>query len=376
MGPTTANYNVQPWNMSSVELNYGTMCLQTNSAKFEYHANDTNNGTTNWTNLQAYAYHFYGVRGEREHAKLLRLRELMTDLSASGRELPIVVTEFNSHAGLTWFRHYRSTTPDDASEAAFVASQALHMALARVHGLYLFKMRITGAEHKNALVWAATSSNATATGDFSDTTLTADAFRLLGQMTRGATSRLFPFFLSQEKEEAKSGRASSRVSYVSSFSEPFFYLYAVNDGTSDVRLHVDVSAWSLRANTLVVCEMVARGVWAEVTALEEASKLFHSTHILVLPAQSSLRLAAQTGSQHVTRTPALRTCTARAGDNMQTHGGDCNARHFSVATSNTRRHEDTSVAIVQFELKHNNQNKVGFSIHILYTYISIWSELE
>ena len=163
IGPTGASYNADP---------YGAMCLQNNNIAW-----GTSTSNSKWTNIDTYAYHTYSASGSSMANKVVNVQNFITNSTVNGVSLPVMITEYNSHFGSQWSTIL--STPDDNYEASRVASQTANVVLSQINGLFLFKMRLSVITNKNALVWEEAN---VAPYDFSDTTLSAESYRLLAKV--------------------------------------------------------------------------------------------------------------------------------------------------------------------------------------------------
>ena len=162
VGPAGANYNAKA---------YGPVCLQNNNIAW-----GTTTTNASWTNIDSYSYHTYSKTGQYMSNIIKNVKALFTKYN-SNVSLPIMITEYNSHFGSQWSTLL--STPDENYEASRVASQTANVVLSQINGLFLFKMRLSVITNKNGLVWEEAN---VAPYDFSDTTLSAESFRLLAKV--------------------------------------------------------------------------------------------------------------------------------------------------------------------------------------------------
>ena len=136
-------------------------------------------------------------------------------------------------------------------------------------------------------------------------------------------------------------------------TEPFYYLYAVNDQENDINLAINLSAWGIDANTLIIVELVGNGYFGEVYGLLTPAALNSSFY---LRSSSLVRLTVQTGTQTVSTTAASSSCTLKAGTNSAV--SSCSSSVVSVGTSNSTAHESTNVALLKFNLNQSTMSSI------------------
>ena len=159
--------------------------------------------------------------------------------------------------------------------------------------------------------------------------------------------------------------SASTSSYLSSSNgDGFYYLFAVNDLNNTLTLNIDVSSFGPLAGNQIVAEAAGPGFWGEIFNLYMVPSLTGSTFTAVLNQYTTLRFAIPTGQQSLTETNATLSCTAQAGSNSNT--ASCASSVILAGTSNTASHEQTSVAVLKFNLTNfeNTNQKTLLSINI------------
>ena len=251
--------------------------------------------------------------------------------------MPVVITEHNSHTAADW--ETIPTTADFADESSRLAAQIISLSAAGIKSSYVFKFSMSltdGTLKKNGLHWSEMSQ---APYHISDTTLSAEAMRLLTPLKNSRIYALSP--------ASTSGLSKVFFLASSTATDGLFYVYIVNDDSSRLRLNISLSAWNVFPGSKVLIESVGNGFWGEISSIQTVNS--DSLASFLIDSYSTHRIVVQTGSNQSTRVlNSNLACTVSAGSLSAI--SNCNSKSISVSTSNTDLHETTSLGIIQFNL--------------------------
>lgn len=309
----------------------GDLCVQNRNYMFDLGENQTN-----WTNMHFYSYHTYGKTGSSMLTDLQYLTQSVNNDTNFVSVIPVVITEHNSHTSSSW--DTVATTPDDDLEASRLASQIMFTIYANITAEYVFKFSITQSSiagqaiAKNGLHWGELINDPF---DISDTTLSAEAMRLLTVIKQ---SIVYPVL---------SNDTSIYRTYLGSKSpDGSHYFHVVNDKSDYVNILLDMSKWNLTVGLPVIIELVGNGYWGEVISITKVPVYGSLLTFSIIP-YSTARLSIASTSQNVT-TSVTTSCTVSAG--ALSSLSDCNNASLLAGTSSTLQHENTSIILMQFSL--------------------------
>ena len=308
----------------------GDLSVQNNNFIF-----DNNSNQLNWSNMNLYSYHSYGKTGAGMLDDANYLFNAIRNNTMT--KLPIIVTEFNAHTSSDW--NTICSTGDDAFEASRLASQILNLAMASVSYMYVFKFSITPSSSsssiaKNGLHWGELNAEPF---NIADTTLSAEAMRLLTQMKQ---SKLYKI-TSNDNLRTRTYLSSKND------NESYYYLYAVNDRSDSVNLNLNLTQWNVNQGTVIFVETASDAYWGEVSNLVSNPGMDNSISIQLNPFSTN-RLTVQTGVQRSSIWNAIAACTLYAG--ARSDQANCAGQFVYAGTSNTTQHENTSIAYLRFRV--------------------------
>ena len=309
--------------------NLGQICVKNIKRMFG------NTQSLNWSNMHMYSYHVYDKSGSdlSEEVKFVQ-NSIKKDLNY---QLPMVVSEYSAHSTVQW--SFLNSTADDAPEASRLASQIMGLALANVTAHFAFRFSVlpssaTSASNValNGLHWGETSAEPFY---LTDTTLSAEAMRLLTLM-KG--SKIFSITFN-DTTKGRSFLASKKD------DEPYVYFYAVNDHRESTTVNIDLTRWGLNSNTKLLVEIVNKDYWGEVSNIivKPSSNIFS----FMLDSFTTMRLTMPIGLQVTNTFNSTMSCTLFAG--TRSNQVACLNQSNLIGTSNTFRHEETSVMLIKFE---------------------------
>ena len=294
---------------------------------------------TNWTNFDIYSYHTYGKPGYSMWMDLnSTVLSIQNDPLATCGLMPVIITEHNSHTSASW--NTINSTPDDIYEAATLATQIANVVAANITSHFVFKFSVTPSGVPgltvaiNGLHWG---ENYLDPYWISDTTLSAEAFRLLTVMKQSQIYRV----ANTDTTVLRTYIASRKA------GDLFYYLFAVNGLGTAVNLNINLAAWNILSGTKIIIEQVGSGNWGQVSSIVTLS----STNVIAVPLApyATLRFSVQTGAQVSSLTTATFSNTLNAGAQSSVVNATSAANpSFYVGTSNTAEQESTSVAYLQF----------------------------
>jgi hypothetical protein len=223
-------------------------------------------------------------------------------------------------------------------EAAQLSSQITNIIFGGITTHFVFKFSACPSSNagqevsKNGLHWGELYNDPY---PISDTTLSAEHYRLLTKMI-GSTIYV-----------VKKNDSATTSMYLSSYNnDGFYYLYAVNDQNNTLTLNIDPTAFGPISGTDIIAEAAGPGYWGEIYGVYPVPTA--SPFTTILNQYTTLRFAIPIGQQSITTTNALLTCTAQAGENSNTAA--CSSENVLTGTSNTAAHEQTSVALLKFNI--------------------------
>jgi hypothetical protein len=312
----------------------GSVAVENNNYMFGYPQLNTN-----WTNFDIYSYHTYGKPGYSMWMDLnSTVLSIQNDPLATCGLMPVIITEHNSHTSASW--NTINSTPDDIYEAATLATQIANVVAANITSHFVFKFSVTPSGVPgltvaiNGLHWG---ENYLDPYWISDTTLSAEAFRLLTVMKQSQIYRV----ANTDTTVLRTYIASRKA------GDLFYYLFAVNGLGTAVNLNINLAAWNILSGTKIIIEQVGSGNWGQVSSIVTLS----STNVIAVPLApyATLRFSVQTGAQVSSLTTATFSNTLNAGAQSSVVNATSAANpSFYVGTSNTAEQESTSVAYLQF----------------------------
>ena len=298
--------------------------------------------------MHLYSYHTYGKTGYDLRTSVMTLQESVNNDTKSVNEIPVIISEHNTHLSGDWDK--LESTPDDIEEAARLASQIIYLVSARITSHYIFKFSITPSFSalrditKTGLHWGEISLSPF---HLSDTTLSAEAVRLLTNMKRTT------IYQTSSNETSK-----YRMYLGSKNGDTGYYFNIVNDKNDFVKLLIDLSQWNIEEGAQIVVETAGTGYWGEVSELLKAPKSGEKVSLNLTPF-STTRLTIPKKVQTPLTSFADLSCTLRAG--ALSNQADCHSSSIYAGTSNTIEHETTSISLIKFALRKEvpmNQNSI------------------
>jgi hypothetical protein len=299
--------------------------------------------------MNAYSFHSYGKAGSSLAEDIRYLQNSINNIS-----IPIFITEHNSHTSSDW--NNINSSPDEDFEASRLASQILNLIQSNVKSHFVFKFSITPSFSStrdvamNGLHWGEIYQEPF---DLADTTLSAEAFRLLS--TKLIKSKLYSIGID--------GDSSAYRSYLlaKSPNDPFYsYIYALNDKKELIDLNINLSQLNLNGKAKIFIEQVGNGYWNEISNIIDLNENKILANVLLYPF-TMLRIAVpnlEFTSQNQFITKALYSCTLRAGSNSNLN--ECSSNINQVGTSNSYQHENTCVGLIKFRLSGYNGSRKSF----------------
>ncbi len=298
------------------------------------------NRLANWTNMHSYSYHTYDKSGDSIAQDLEYLKtEIRNDPTVNASDqIPVIITEHNSRTSSAW--DTKPSTTDTNYEASRLASQIANIIKFKITSHYVFKFSVTESFSatrdiaKNGIHWGDIYS---APYLISDTTLSAEAMRILTQMKN---SKIFPVI---------SNDTSILRTYLASNNglDGFYYLYIVNDANDTLNVALDASKWTINTGTQLILESAGSGFFGEIKDVLTASSSNALLSFSINP-YSTNRLAIRSGNQASISLLADLSCTAKAG--TQSSISSCASTSLVAGTSSVSKHENTSVALIRFSI--------------------------
>jgi hypothetical protein len=290
--------------------------------------------------MHMYTYHTYGKDGNQISTDYKNLKTLINN-----NQIEIGITEHNCYTSSSW--DTKETTTDDPSQASRLASQIINFIASGVHTQIVFKFSITSSFSanrqiaKNGLHWGEISQEPF---HLSDTTLAAESVRLLSKMKQSNIYSLVTNDTSKFRKYLVSTNYNKESDY--------WYIYAVNDKSESVQLFINITELNMPENNEIIIEQVNSKYKGEISEIIKSNNQIIKTNLNQF---TTLRLMISTKKQEKNILKATLSCTVKAG--KLSDQSQCDASSLTVGTSQTEKHENTNVIILDFILDSFRKNQ-------------------